>query len=222
MLAQDKKIFTLNKLQLYHREQALFPPVSVQLQAGELLVVMGPSGCGKSSLLAAIAGTLAPELSISGSICLAGQSLQALPIERRGIGLQYQHDLLFPHLDVGGNLLFAVPRGANQQRQNAVAQALISADLAGFAQRDVATLSGGQRARVSLLRTLLAKPKLLLLDEPFSRLDADLRQDFRSFVFEQIAAMSIPALLVSHDPQDCPANHYYALAEGKMMTLEKL
>ncbi|MCJ8338556.1 MAG: ATP-binding cassette domain-containing protein [Pseudomonadales bacterium] len=214
-------VFQLQKLQLRLAGVAVFPEISIQLTAGELLVVMGPSGCGKSSLLAAIAGSSGDEFELSGNIVLRNQQLNGLSMERRGVAIQYQDDLLFPHLDVAGNLLFALPRGVSQERMHKVGQALESAGLAGFEKRDVATLSGGQRARVSLLRSLLARPKLLLLDEPFSRLDQALRQDFRQFVFAQIAAMNIPAILVSHDRQDCPNDQFYALSEAQMQILKR-
>lgn len=219
MITHLDKRFKIDNLQLSVQGHALFKPVNLQIAAGELLVVMGPSGCGKSSLLAAIAGTLTAAIEMSGELTLAGHSLNQLPIERRGIGLQYQQDLLFPHLNVTGNLLFALPKGDKSKRTAAVEAALSRANMSGFGQRDVATLSGGQRARVSLLRTLLARPKLLLLDEPFSRLDDELRQDFRQFVFAQIKQLNIPAVLVSHDRQDCPNKEYYALSQGKMLAL---
>jgi len=180
---------------------------------------MGPSGCGKSSLLAAIAGSSGSEFELYGKVILQGRQLCDLPMERRQIAIVYQDDLLFPHLDVAGNLLFALARGNAQERMHSVKRALASAGLAGFEKRDVATLSGGQRARVSLLRSLLAKPKLLLLDEPFSRLDAALRQDFRQFVYSQIESMNIPALMVSHDRQDCPNSQFYALQDAQMQML---
>ena len=129
-----------------------------------------------------------------------------LPIEARHIGLLFQDDLLFPHLSVGQNLAFALPAkfsGAKVRRQR-VEQTLSDIGLVGFHDRDPATLSGGQRARVSLMRTLLAEPRALLLDEPFSKLDAVLRTQFRAFVFEQIARQKIPTLLVTHDPADVP------------------
>jgi len=216
----SNKVFSVDKLQVSFEQHALFPPVSFSIASGELLVVMGPRGCGKSSLLAAIAGTLAPQLSLAGSVRLDGQSVNGMPIEQRGIGLQYQQDLLFPHLNVAGNLLFALSRADKKLRLQQVKDALVSADLEGFENRDVATLSGGQRARVSLLRTLLAKPKLLLLDEPFSRLDEELRVDFRRFVFSSIKQMGVPALLVTHDRQDCPNDVYFDLAQAKKTSLK--
>jgi len=215
----SKNVFSLVKLQIMFQEKALFAPLSMSLNGGELVVVMGPSGCGKSSLLAAIAGTLAPELSLHGDVLLEGHKVNDVPIEKRSIGLQYQQDLLFPHLSVAGNLLFGLARGDKKARIEKVTQALASADMKGFENRDVATLSGGQRARVSLLRTLLAKPKLLLLDEPFSRLDTDLRQDFRRFVFSQIQQMNVPAILVTHDQQDCPNDEFYDLSKASMIAV---
>lgn len=211
--------FELQNLQLRLDGVALFPEISIQLTAGELLVVMGPSGCGKSSLLAAIAGSSPSEFELRGNIRLQGKQLNALAMERREVAIVYQDDLLFPHLDVAGNLLFALPRGDSLQRLDSVQRALASAGLAGFEKRDVATLSGGQRARVSLLRSLLARPKLLLLDEPFSRLDEALRQDFRQFVFAQIDIMNIPALMVSHDRRDCPNSQFYSLQDAQMQML---
>jgi putative thiamine transport system ATP-binding protein len=115
---------------------------------------------------------------------------------------------LFPHLSVAGNLAFALParfKAADARRQRVLAT-LAEMGLSGFQDRDPATLSGGQRARVSVMRTLLAEPQAVLLDEPFSKLDAVLRTQFRAFVFEQISRLRIPTLLVTHDLADVPPN----------------
>ena len=121
------------------------------------------------------------------------------------MGRLFQDDLLFPHMTVGENLLFAIPRAPRAERQARMRQALKDAGLDGFADRPPHTLSGGQRARVSLMRTLLAQPAAVLLDEPFSKLDRSLRTTIRAFTFEHIRARNIPALLVTHDPEDVPA-----------------
>lgn len=179
---------------------------NLHVSGGEIVTIMGPSGSGKSTTLGAIIGTLRPPFVLSGRILLNGQDVTALPTRERRIGLLFQDDTLFPHLSVGGNLGFALPpdwRGA--ARRARIAEALAEAGLEGFADRDPATLSGGQRARVALLRTLLARPGALLLDEPFSRLDADLRDQIRRHVFDRARHEGLPVILVTHDVEDARA-----------------
>ena len=171
---------------------------------GEVLSVMGPSGSGKSTLLAYIAGFLDREFTASGGVWLGERNLLDLPAEQRGIGLLFQDPLLFPHLSVGGNLRFGLPHCSKDKRLK-VTQALEQVGLAGFAARDPATLSGGQQSRVALMRLLLSKPKAVLLDEPFSKLDTALRQEMRSLVFSQLREAGLPALLVTHDHADAQA-----------------
>lgn len=183
----------------------LVGPVDAEVAPGEVLAVMGPSGAGKSALLAWIAGLLEPPFAAHGRIVLDGRELQALPIEQRRIGLLFQDDLLFPHLSVADNLLFALPAGGTRGvRRARVDAALAQAGLAGYGERAPGSLSGGQRARVSLLRALLAQPSALLLDEPFSRLDAALRARFRDWVWATLAGQRVAAVLVTHDAADVP------------------
>lgn len=181
----------------------LFDPVSVDVPPGEVMLLAAPSGGGKSTLLAWICGSPPPGLKASGSISLNGRCLDGLETEDRGIGIMFQDSLLFPHLTVGGNLAFGLaPGGSRQQRQQRVAEALAAIGMAGLADRDPATLSGGQKARVALMRTLLSEPDALLLDEPFSSLDGETRDEFISLVLAEIRHRNLPTILVSHDPRD--------------------
>ncbi len=185
----------------------LITGLNATVVAGDCLTLMGPSGCGKSTLLAYLAGTLEPVFDASGSVRVGDTELTGLAPERRGVGILFQDDLLFPHLSVGGNLAFALPASVRPRARRAelIDAALLEAGLPGFARRDPATLSGGQRARVALMRTLLAQPRVLLLDEPFNKLDAQLRSDFRNFVFEHARQHALPVLLVTHDEADAQA-----------------
>src|SRR5438876_7517554 len=144
-------------------ERVLIRRLSARVGAGEVLVVMGESGSGKSSLLAMLAGTLPASLIASGGIRLDGRDIGELPTAQRRVGILFQDDLLFPHMSVLDNLLFAIHDGVRAQRVAQAEAALRSADLAGHGTRWPATLSGGQRARVAVLRALLAQPQALLL-----------------------------------------------------------
>lgn len=187
--------------------RVLVQDLHAEIASGQCLTVMGASGCGKSTLLNFLAGTLEPVFDAQGQVAIGDDDLTHLPPERRRLGLLFQDDLLFPHLSVGGNLAFALPAHirARAARRAKIEAALLSAGLDGFADRDPATLSGGQRARVALLRTLLAEPRALLLDEPFNKLDAQLRGEFRRLVFAHARERGLPMLLVTHDPDDAQA-----------------
>jgi len=192
--------------------RSLFAPVTLHVAPGGVTTLMGPSGSGKSSLLAYLCGTLDPGLRGQGRVRLNGADVTHLPAERKRIGILFQDDLLFPHLSVGANLGFGLQPGP--RRRERIEAALIEAELPGLAGRDPATLSGGQRARAALMRTLLSAPRALLLDEPFSRLDAALRDRFRRFVFGHAAARGLPVLLVTHDSEDA------AVAGGPVFQLQ--
>lgn len=206
---------TLEHITLSLGAVELVPPIDVAIAAGERVTVMGPSGSGKSTLLAYIAGTIDTAFTASGRVTIDGRDITELAPERRGVGILFQDDLLFPHLSVGDNLGFALRPSmhSREERRKTIANALAEADLAGFDDRDPATLSGGQRARVALMRTLVASPRALLLDEPFNKLDARLRADFRRFVFEHAQRRGLPTLLVTHDVADADA------AGGRIITL---
>jgi putative thiamine transport system ATP-binding protein len=211
-----KQALRLQGVRLAIAGRTLIGPISATVQPGECLTLMGPSGCGKSSLLAFMAGTLNPVFEAQGRVTVGDTDLGPLPPEARRVGILFQDDLLFPHLSVAGNLAFALPAAVRPmaQRRARIEQALADAALAGFGDRDPATLSGGQRARVALLRTLLAEPRALLLDEPFSKLDAQLRDEVRRFVFEHARDSALPTVLVTHDEADAAA------AGGALIRLE--
>lgn len=178
--------------------------LTAEVGAGEILSVMGPSGVGKSTLLAWLTGTLAPGFRATGRAVLNGRDITHLSTQERRLGILFQDHLLFPHLSVGANLAFGLAKGT-RDRAKIVAQALEEVDLPGFSDRDPATLSGGQRARVALMRMLLSDPEALLLDEPFSRLDAALRGQMRDLVFTRARARQLPVLMVTHDHSDAEA-----------------
>lgn len=185
--------------------EPLFREVSFCVTRGEIVTLMGPSGSGKSTLFAWMVGALSDDFQARGELWLDAHRCDALPVESRGLGILFQDALLFDQFSVGQNLLLALPeRIAGSARREAVAQALDSAGLSDHYASDPATLSGGERARVSLLRALLAEPQALLLDEPFSRLDKALRASFRAWVFDAVRARNIPVVLVTHDEDDIP------------------
>ena len=183
-------------------ERCLIADLRIAIAPGCVHTLMGPSGCGKSSLLAAVCGTLDDALRFDGEVLLDGAPVQHLPPQQRRIGILFQDDLLFAHMNVLENLLFALPQGTRAAREAAARQALADVEMAGFETADPTTLSGGQRGRVALARALLAHPQALLLDEPFSRLDSALRQRMRALVYTLVAQRRIPALLVTHDATD--------------------
>ncbi len=207
----------LKAINLALRQQIMAQNFSLTIKQGEIITITGASGSGKSSLLNLIAGSLDAGFNASGDILLAGRKINILPMHQRQIGILFQDALLFPHLSVGDNLAFALPAGLNrQERTTKIIQALQDCNLQNFADSDPVSLSGGQKARIALMRTLLAQPKCLLLDEPFSKLDPELRDTFRKFVFHHLRAKQLPAILVTHDPDDAKAT------DGKKFNLPLL
>ncbi|EAV44382.1 putative atp-binding abc transporter protein [Roseibium aggregatum IAM 12614] len=200
-----------------HLGETLLLRIDCRIEPGTVLTVMGESGSGKSSLLDFIAGFLRPDFQASGKILLDGQDLTPLNPQERHIGLMFQSPLLFPHMSVLQNLMFAIPASVRKRsiRREMAQQALDDAGLAGFGSRDPATLSGGQQTRVALMRTLLAEPHALLLDEPFSNLDKARRADIRALVFDAAREKGLPVLLVTHDEEDATA------ASGKVHVLDE-
>lgn len=196
----------LEGVSLHLAGKAIFSPLDLHIAPGTVTAVVGPNGAGKSSLLSFVCGTLAREFEAKGQVLLNGRDVTRMAPERRGIGILYQEPLLFPHLSVRGNLLFGLRAdGGRRARRRLVDEELGTLGLSGFGERDPATLSGGQKARVALLRVLLSKPRALLLDEPFGSLDEATRAAVRQLVFDLVAQLELPALLVTHDSGDIAA-----------------
>ncbi|MDR3147410.1 MAG: ABC transporter ATP-binding protein [Treponema sp.] len=173
----------------------------LDVSPGETLVLAGPSGCGKTSALNLIAGLLRED---SGTILLDGEDVAALPPWKRGMAVVFQDLALFPHLSVGGNVGYGPflrgLRGA--ERRQIVAGALRAVRLPGWEKRRVETLSGGERQRVAIARALAAEPRLLLLDEPFSSLDAPLRREIQGEFASIRARSAAPCIFVTHDREE--------------------
>ncbi|CAE6896045.1 Spermidine/putrescine import ATP-binding protein PotA [Vibrio sp. B1FLJ16] len=183
----------------------LFSAFNLSIEEGEIVTLMGPSGCGKSTLLDVIAGHLSDEFVYSGSVTLDEDTLDAVPAHKRKVGILFQDDMLFPHLTVWENLAFALPDSVKgSARKEHAMQALKNISLTKVANSFPDQISGGQRARIALTRMLLAQPKAALLDEPYSKLDKDLRVQFRNWVVEQLKQANIPTLMVTHDEDDIP------------------
>jgi len=174
--------------------------VSFGLRAGDIGVFIGPSGCGKTTLLRAVAGL---ERASGGSIRLEAELVSSatvqVPAEQRRVGMVFQDYALFPHLDVGHNVAFGIHHLPRAQRTQRVAEVLELVGLAGLQRRYAHELSGGQQQRVALARALAPAPRLLLLDEPFSNLDVDLRERLAQEVRGILKAAGATALFVTHD-----------------------
>jgi iron(III) transport system ATP-binding protein len=183
-------------------ELAVLRGVDLDVPSGSVAAVLGPSGCGKTTLLRAVAGFVRPdrgEIRIGGTV--VSGAAEHLPPERRGVALVPQEGALFPHLSVGQNVAFGLPR-AERRRSPRVTEVLGLVGLHGFEERRPAELSGGQQQRVALARALAPDPSLVLLDEPFSALDASLRESVRSQVREALERSRTTALVVTHDQDE--------------------
>ncbi|MBX7220263.1 MAG: ABC transporter ATP-binding protein [Blastocatellia bacterium] len=191
---------------------------SLDVAGGELVALLGSSGCGKTTLLKIIAGLLAPT---AGDVCFNGSSVLNLPAERREVAMVFQKPLLFPFLNVLENVAFGLKmrKVPEPERTERARQALRRVRLEGFETRRPAQLSGGQEQRAALARALVTEPKILLLDEPFSALDEQLRADMRAFVRNLQQELAITTLFVTHDQQEAVsvADRIAFLASGEML-----
>ncbi|HMM64322.1 MAG TPA: ABC transporter ATP-binding protein, partial [Mesorhizobium sp.] len=175
--------------------------VSLSVPHGTFVCLLGPSGCGKTTLLRMIAGLEEPT---SGTIALDGADITDVPTHRRNFGMVFQSLALFPHLSVGDNISYALRiRGASKQEQRKRVEDLLALiHLPGFADRPVAKLSGGQRQRVAIARALALSPKLFLLDEPLSALDAKLREAMQVELRQLQQRLGITTIVVTHDQRE--------------------
>ncbi|MBA3773378.1 MAG: ABC transporter ATP-binding protein [Ramlibacter sp.] len=188
------------RVQYPGRPQPAVDEVSFELRAGDIGVLIGPSGCGKTTLLRAIAGL---ERVTAGEIRIAGEVMGSdhihVPAEARRVGMVFQDYALFPHIDVGQNVGFGIHHLRKAERADRVAQVLQLVGLPGIERRLPHELSGGQQQRVALARALAPRPRLLLLDEPFSNLDVDLRERLAHEIRAILKAADATALFVTHD-----------------------
>ncbi len=196
-------LLELKSLSCGYEETVITEQLSFQLQAGEIACLLGPSGCGKTTVLRAIAG-FNPLL--SGSISQNGQVISdlnfTLPPEQRGIGVVFQDYALFPHLNVFDNIAFGLSGRSSSEKKKAVQSLLKLVELPDISSRYPHELSGGQQQRVALARALAPKPKLLLMDEPFSNLDTDLRRQLALEVRSILKDQGIAAIMVTHDQEE--------------------
>ena len=198
----------------------LLSDVSLQVAAGETVALLGRSGSGKSTLLKWVAGL---EPADGGSVWWDGEDITAWPPERRGFALMFQDFALFPHLDVRDNVAFGlVEQGQGKAIARAQAEAmLVRFGLGDRARARVWTLSGGEQQRVALARALITRPRVLLLDEPFSALDAALREQLRTEFRDRIEAAGMAAILVTHDESEARAmaQRAWAIDAGRLRPL---
>ncbi|KZE46215.1 ABC transporter [Brevibacillus parabrevis] len=176
---------------------------SLRMEQGEIVGILGSSGCGKSTLLRLIAGLEAPA---GGRILIAGKVLvdtrQFVEPEHRGVGMIFQDYALFPHLTVAQNILFGLHRLTKREREQRLGEMLSLVQMEGYGKRYPHELSGGQQQRVAFARALAPRPAILLMDEPFSNLDADLKKKIRADLKQLLRHAHITTILVTHDKED--------------------
>jgi putative spermidine/putrescine transport system ATP-binding protein len=192
--------------------------VSLSVPHGTFVCLLGPSGCGKTTLLRMIAGLEEPT---GGAIILDGENITSLPTHKRNLGMVFQSLALFPHLSVGENIAYAlrIRRKAKEEQRKRVEELLALIHLPGFADRPVAKLSGGQRQRVAIARALALSPKLFLLDEPLSALDAKLREDMQVELRQLQQRLGITTIVVTHDQREAMtmADLVVVMGKGKIL-----
>jgi iron(III) transport system ATP-binding protein len=214
-MEQSDEVLRFDHVSHAYGKVRVLDDVSFTAAAGELLCLLGPSGCGKTTALRLAAGL---ERLQSGRIVLQGQDVADMPPERRNVGMVFQDYALFPHLTVLGNVLFGVPRGNEAARRKRGSEVLEQVGMSAYAGSYPHMLSGGQQQRVALARALAPKPRLLLLDEPFSGLDARLRAQVRDETLHVVHDSGTTTLIVTHDPEEAMymADRIAIMNEGRV------
>jgi putative spermidine/putrescine transport system ATP-binding protein len=201
-------------------EVAALNDVSLAIKQGEFMTLLGPSGCGKTTLLNLAAGFLSPD---SGEILIAGDRVNDVPTYKREIGMMFQNYALFPHMSVAGNVAYGlkVRHIPKAERERRVKEALALVRLAGFEDRKPRQLSGGQQQRVALARALVINPAVLLLDEPFSALDKNLRASMQVELREIQRKLNVTTIFVTHDQSEALSlsDRVAVMSEGRIRQL---
>ncbi len=211
---------SMQKLSLAYGKTLVVPDLDLNIRKGELIALLGPSGCGKTTTMRAIAGLMAPQ---SGSISIDGVDVTRTPANKRGIGLVFQSYALFPHLNAFENVAFGLrlKKLPKSEITSRVEHGLKTVGLPHLAERKPAEMSGGQQQRLSLARSLVMEPKVLLLDEPLSNLDARLRLDMRTELQRVQRDTGITMVFVTHDQSEALAlaDRIVLMKDGKIEQL---
>ena len=196
--------------------------LTLAVEPGELVALLGPSGCGKTTALKVVAGLLRPT---GGDVRVGGRSVVGTPPERREAAMVFQKPLLFPHMSVARNVGFGLKmrKAPREESESKVHEALRRVRMEGFADRAPEELSGGQQQRVALARALVTEPKLLLLDEPFSALDASLREEMRDLVLRLQREGGHTTVFVTHDQEEAVvlADRIALVFDGKLQMYDE-
>lgn len=224
MASTKRQQVELNELTFLYpgSSEAVLQNISLNVSEGETLVLLGESGCGKTTLLRCIAGLERPD---SGSISLDGKIVSSessfLAPEKRNIGMVFQQWALFPHMNVETNIAYGI-KGSKADKAATVAKLLEQVGLSGFQKRKPASLSGGQQQRVALARALAPQPSVLLLDEPFSNLDAAMRVRVRGEVHQLLKDLGITSIFVTHDQEEAfvLGDRVAVLSHGQLLAVD--
>ena len=217
-LSTTRTVLELDGLEKSYDGTSIIHDLSVRVRDGELLTLLGPSGCGKTTTLRLIAGLERPD---GGSVRLDGTAVSGpefVPAERRDVGVVFQEFALFPHLSARENIAFGIEEWSEAEREARVDELLELVGLADHGEKSPEELSGGQQQRVALARSLAPEPQLLLLDEPFSNLDVDLRVEMREEVREILKKAGVTAVSVTHDQEEAMSisDRVAVMSEGQI------